>query len=135
MLQQDVPLAALFERAWTSYEDADAEQSKVALPLNAWHAGHDSRVLLTEFTVLRAKASLHICICAQDAIRWLQAAVARVSAAGVLSSNEEVDDIPTADLKYLLLPYMQGYLLSDSRERDVHKRLEGMQEASSHLTQ
>ncbi|CAK0786976.1 hypothetical protein CVIRNUC_010192 [Coccomyxa viridis] len=97
MQEQDVPLAALFERAWTSYEDADAEQSK-------------------------------------DAIRWLQAAVVRVSAASVLSLNEEVDDIPTADLKYLLLPYMQGYLLSDSRERDAHKRLEVMQEAGSHLT-
>ena len=70
----------------------------------------------------------------QDAIRWLQAAVVRVSAASVLSLNEEVDDIPTADLKYLLLPYMQGYLLSDSRERDAHKRLEVMQEAGSHLT-
>ena len=57
-----------------------------------------------------------------------------MSAAGVLSSNEEVDDIPTADLKFLLLPYMQGYLLSDSRERDVQKRLEAMQEAGSQLT-
>ena len=57
-----------------------------------------------------------------------------MSAAGVLSSNEEVDDIPTADLKYLLLPYMQGCLLSDSQERDVPKRLEAMQEAGSHLT-
>ena len=27
--QQDVPLAALFERAWTTYESADAEQVKV----------------------------------------------------------------------------------------------------------
>ena len=77
--------------------------------------------LLTVVTVLRAKASPYICICVQDAIRWLQAAVARVSAAGVLSSNEEVDDIPTADLKFLLLPYMQGYLLSDSRERNAQK--------------
>ncbi len=134
MHQQDVPLAALFERAWTSYEDADAEQSKVDLLLITWHAGQDSRVLLTELTVLGSEASLHIRCCVQDAIRWLQAAVVRVSTAGVLSSNEEVDDIPTADMKYLLLPYMQGYLLSDSRERDVHKRLEAMQEAGSHLT-
>ena len=33
------------------------------------------------------------------------------------SSNEEVDDIATADIKYLLLPYMQGFLLSETPGR------------------
>ena len=28
---QDVPLNVLFERGWTTYEDADAEQTKVRL--------------------------------------------------------------------------------------------------------
>ena len=69
----------------------------------------------------------------QDALRWLQAAVARASAVGILSSNEEVDDVATADLKYMLLPYMQGHVLSDTRERDPHKRLAVLEEAGSHL--
>jgi len=79
---------------------------------------------------IRVKA----CSCTQDAIRWLQAVVARAAAAGIFSSNEEVDDIATADLKYLLLPYMQGYLLSDTREKDPHKRLAALDEAKHQLT-
>ena len=48
---------------------------------------------------------------------------------GIFSSNEEADDIATADLKYLLLPYMQGYILSETHERDTHKRLASLEEA------
>ena len=59
--------------------------------------------------------------------------MAKASAVGVFSSNEEVDDIATADLKYLLLPYLQGYLLSETHERDIHKRLPCLEEAGHHL--
>ena len=52
---------------------------------------------------------------------------------GIFSSNEEVDDIATADLKYLLLPYLQGHLLSETHERDTHKRLASLEEAAHHL--
>ena len=60
--------------------------------------------------------------------------MARASAVGIFSSNEEVDDIATADLKYLLLPYMQGFLLSDTRETQPQKRLAALEDATFHLT-
>ena len=83
--------------------------------------------------MLTAQATHALSCCTQDAIRWLQAAVAKASAVGIFSSNEEVDDIATADLKYLLLPYLQGYLLSETHERDTHKRLASLEEATHHL--
>lgn len=83
--------------------------------------------------MLTAQATHALSCCTQDAIRWLQAAVAKASAVGIFSSNEEVDDIATADLKYLLLPYLQGYLLSGTHERDTHKRLASLEEATHHL--
>jgi len=33
-----------------------------------------------------------------------------VSAAGMFSDNENIDEVPTADVKYMLLPFMLGSL-------------------------
>ena len=59
--------------------------------------------------------------------------MSKASAVGIFSSNEEVDEIATADLKYLLLPYLQGHLLSETHERDTRMRLASLEEAGHHL--
>lgn len=52
---------------------------------------------------------------------------------GLFSSNEQVEDIATADLKYLLVPYLSGDMLSRSTTRDIHKRTELLKEAATRL--
>lgn len=39
-----------------------------------------------------------------------------MEAEGLFSANEEADDIQTPDLKYLLLPFLQGELLAGAQE-------------------
>ena len=48
----------------------------------------------------------------RTAIGWLDAASDRVSSAGVFSSNEDVDDIATGDLPYLMIPYHSATLFA-----------------------
>jgi len=60
-------------------------------------------------------------------LRGLQAAVA---AAGTFSRNEELDDVHTADLRYLSVPYLLSELLAKVVDDD---RLEHLEEARSLL--
>lgn len=45
------------------------------------------------------------------ALSTLNNAIARVETSAIFSLNEELEDVPTADLRYLLLPAMRGDLL------------------------
>ncbi|EIE22830.1 hypothetical protein COCSUDRAFT_42427 [Coccomyxa subellipsoidea C-169] len=56
-----------------------------------------------------------------------------VAALGLFSSNEQAEDIATADLKYLLVPYLWGDLLSRSRTQDLSKRVQLLSNASELL--
>jgi len=51
-----------------------------------------------------------------------------VSAAGMFSNNETIEEIPTADVKYMLLPFMLGSLAlkltNNSNRLDVVKTAE-----------
>lgn len=40
----------------------------------------------------------------------LEYATQLVSAAGLYSSNETIEEVPTSDIKYMLLPFMLGSL-------------------------
>lgn len=130
-LLQDEALHALFERAWDVYEDANDQQAEVSfVSMLLKVITHAFGSISTCHGVIRDAQAF---CCAQDAIRWLQAAVAKASVVGIFSSNEDIDDIATADLKYLLLPYMQGYLLSETHERDTPERLASLEEAGHHI--
>jgi hypothetical protein len=56
-----------------------------------------------------------------------------VATLGLFSSNEQAEDIATADLKYLLVSYLWGDLLSRSRTQDIQKRAELLNDASQLL--
>ena len=53
---------------------------------------------------------------------WLHQCEDLVDRLGIFSPNEELEDIHTADIKYLLVPALRGDLLSNSEERDVESR-------------
>lgn len=59
----------------------------------------------------------------QEAVRCLQSCSTMVATLGLFSSNEQADDIATADLKYLLVPFLLGDMLSRSRTQDLHRRV------------
>jgi len=67
----------------------------------------------------------------QEAVRWLQSCSSMVATLGLFSSNEQAEDIATADLKYLLVPYLLGDLLSRSTTKDIHKRTGLLNEAAT----
>ena len=48
---------------------------------------------------------------AREALEELEAAAALVEARGLFSANEEAEDVPTASLRYLLVPYLRAALL------------------------
>lgn len=52
---------------------------------------------------------------------------------GLFSSNDEVEDISTADLKYLLIDYYAGDLGSRTCAREPRDRLRDLLEASFFL--
>lgn len=58
----------------------------------------------------------------QRALQSLRLCQQMVEAQGLFSSNEEAEDIPTAHLKYLLLPASLGELLAGARARDPTER-------------
>ncbi|KAK9917919.1 hypothetical protein WJX75_009572 [Coccomyxa subellipsoidea] len=69
----------------------------------------------------------------EEAVRWLQSCSRMVATLGLFSSNEQAEDIATADLKYLLVSYLWGDLLSRSRTQDIQKRAELLNDASQLL--
>ncbi len=52
---------------------------------------------------------------------------------GLFSSNEQAEDIATADLKYLLVPFILGDMVSRSRTQDLHRRVALLNDASQLL--
>ena len=84
--QQDLPLAELFLRATSIVRQLESKPSPAP----------ESRQLL------------------QEGIRLLRLASQLVEAAGLFSPNEEKDDVATADLRVLLVPYYLGELLSQA---------------------
>ena len=73
-------------------------------------------------------------LCTQEAIRWLQSASQRVASLGLFSPNEQADDIATADLKYLLVPYLLGEAQSRNSTRDRIARMQHLEDAAASLT-
>lgn len=69
----------------------------------------------------------------QEAIRWLQSCSRMVASLSLFSSNEEAEDIATADLKYLLVPYLLGHFMSLGGMQDVHKRMNTLEAAVTFL--
>ncbi|CAL8464841.1 g4376 [Coccomyxa elongata] len=59
----------------------------------------------------------------EEAVRWLQKCSRLVATLGLFSSNEQAEDIATADLKYLLVPFLLGDILSRSRTQGLHRRV------------
>ena len=54
-----------------------------------------------------------------------------MGSAALFSANEEVDDIATNDLKYLLVPSLLADLQASTRERDPQARLALLEDASA----
>ncbi|KAK9803022.1 hypothetical protein WJX72_003617 [[Myrmecia] bisecta] len=98
---QDLPLPALFERGRSAH--AKAETLSPAEP--------DTQQLL------------------QNAVAALRRCDVLVDSLGVFSSNEEVEDISTQDLKYLLVAAFLGDLLAQSNVRDPEQRREALLQA------
>ena len=49
----------------------------------------------------------------ERALSSLNAAISKTESSALFSSNEELEDVSTADLKYLLLPALRGVVLRD----------------------
>ena len=62
----------------------------------------------------------------------LRRAAAMVDSLGLFSPNEEAEDIPTSDLKYLLLPFYRGELAAQTRARDPLSRAAALADAAQH---
>ena len=69
----------------------------------------------------------------QRAIRWLQLSVHKVDSLGLFSPNEQAEDIATADLKYLLVPYLLAEAMSRDSTQDKALHLQRLQMAASSL--
>ncbi|GAB4823929.1 hypothetical protein N2152v2_010975 [Parachlorella kessleri] len=87
---QDLPLAELFLRATSIVRQLESKPSPAP----------ETRQFL------------------QEGIRLLRLASQLVEAAGLFSPNEDKDDLATADLRYLLVPYYLGELLSQADPGD-----------------
>ncbi|KAL6771215.1 hypothetical protein ACKKBF_B34395 [Auxenochlorella protothecoides x Auxenochlorella symbiontica] len=59
----------------------------------------------------------------REALSLINATSQRVESSGLFSTNEEVDDLATADIRYLLLPAYRGSILSSfiTESRDQRK--------------
>jgi hypothetical protein len=69
----------------------------------------------------------------QEAIRWLQQATRMVASLALFSRNEQAEDIATADLKYLLVPYLLGEAQSRDSTQDRDLRMQRLQGAAASL--
>lgn len=81
---QDLPLPELFRRGAAAAEEAESRPTGAP----------------------EGRAAL------QEGLVALRAATRAVEAAALFSPNEDKDDIATADLRYLLVPYYLGELLA-----------------------
>lgn len=67
----------------------------------------------------------------QRAVGWLRRCSTMVDTLGVFSSNEELDDIATADLPFLLLPKLLADLLARTPLREPAERATVLEEAAA----
>ena len=74
-----------------------------------------------------------LCMCTQEAIRWLQEASRMEASLALFSPNEQAEDIATADLKYLLLPYLLGEAQSRDNTQSRDLRMQRLQDAAASL--
>ena len=65
---------------------------------------------------------------------WLKRCEDLSNRLGIFSSNEEVEDIATGDLKYLLVTAYLGDVQSSSGEREPHLRKTALEEALDSYT-
>ena len=79
--------------------------------------------------------SLCVRVCAwdgQEAERLLQGCEASVEALGLFSPNEEVDDVSTSDLKYMLVPVLRADMASLGPSGSGRDKQRAVQEALAH---
>lgn len=62
---------------------------------------------------------------------WLNRCLDRIDQLGIFSANEELEDVATADLKYLLVPWMLAELL---QRQMTGSRLQALRAARLHLS-
>eukprot|EP00877_Chromochloris_zofingiensis_P010428 jgi/Chrzof1/5639/Cz16g09260.t1 len=63
------------------------------------------------------------------AVDALDQCESRIDNAGIFSSNEDKDDIHTGNLRYLLVPYLRGDVLSHARAPDAASRMRQVTDA------
>ncbi|XP_030638081.1 immunoglobulin-binding protein 1 [Chanos chanos] len=95
-------LSELFDRGWKMYEEVDSTNEPMG--------------------------SNPIQVKVKRGIMHLEEATRMVAQLDLFSSNEELEEIATADLKYLLLPALLG-ALTMKQQVDLSKRLELVQKA------
>uniref|UniRef100_A0A3B3ZET3 Uncharacterized protein n=1 Tax=Periophthalmus magnuspinnatus TaxID=409849 RepID=A0A3B3ZET3_9GOBI len=103
--QDSLKLSELFERGWSALDELDSTQD----PLSSH--GIQDRV--------------------QRAIRGLETASRRVAQLELFSRNEELEEVCTSELKYLLLPALLGALTLKQTSRE--RRLEILQTARNYF--
>lgn len=74
-----------------------------------------------------------VCLAPQQALRWLQLSAHKVDTLGLFSPNEQAEDVATADLKYLLVPYLLAEAQSRDSTQDKALHLQRLEEAASSL--
>lgn len=84
-------------------------------------------------TIQQAAASIPRSDAAETCIRVLNELSANVSTARILSSNEQLDEIATHSLKYVLLPFLSAGAYAACQGEPDH-RLQNLTAASHHLT-
>lgn len=105
-LNADPPkLSEMLDRGWKTFEEVDSTNE----PLG----------------------SNSVQVRVKRAINLLEEASRMVAQLELFSRNEELEEIATADLKYLLLPALLGALIMKQTTRD--KRLEMVQRARAHF--
>ncbi|KAL6118045.1 igbp1 [Pungitius sinensis] len=102
---QPSKLSDLLERGWKIFEEVDSTNEPLA--------------------------STSIQVRVKRGISMLEEASSMVALLDLFSRNEELEEIATADLKYLLLPALLGALTMKQTSRD--KRLEVVQTARGHF--
>eukprot|EP01041_Mallomonas_annulata_P015114 gene15114-32063_t len=68
-----------------------------------------------------------------DAIGKIQKAIKELDNQSLISSNEELEDIPTTSVKYLFLHYFLGKVLTNSNAKDPIMRKSSLENAKKEL--
>lgn len=119
----DLPLDAQFLHAVTLFNRTS----------NSWPAVEQLALLSSSPSPLPPSSSTASSTNSEAALGALSTVAAAAHGAGLLSSNEDVEEIATGDLKYLLLPLLAAGAHEDSHPTERSERLDHLEAASVHL--